>query len=375
MTSLPITPEPSRLRELDWLMFAVAGLCCVGLVMAVSIQAAGPEGDVLLALKAQGSKVALGVIVFAVCATVPMRWLRRQSVPLFLVGAALVWAATLFGPERNYAHRWLSFAGHSVQPIDFARVLMVVLTAALIAGAGDEIRRFGRGLCVVMAPALILAAALFLQPDNGNALLCVAIAGCMAVTAGVALRWIAFGLVLAVPLGTLVIGRHGYVLERVSRWWNEDPPYQVAQGLIAMRSGGVAGSGIGQGWRKMGFVPEPHNDFVFTIIGEELGFLGSFVVLASFTLLGVVSFRLARRLSDPFHRYVVFGCGFALCAQAVINMLVATGLAPAKGIDLPFVSAGGTNLVTSLGVVGLIGNAARSDTTSVREAVSRFGGV
>ncbi|MFO1050983.1 MAG: FtsW/RodA/SpoVE family cell cycle protein [Planctomycetota bacterium] len=367
-------PERTRIRELDWLMLAVAGLCCLGLVMAVSIQSMDRGGDVLLALKSQGSKLILGVLTFIGCATVPLHLVRRNSVPIFLLAAAAVWAATLFGTESHKAHRWLSIAGYSFQPVDPARVALIVVTAALIGGAGDRIREFGRGLCVVFAPVLLLSAALFLQPDNGNALLCLAIVTCMAVTSGVGIRWLVLGGAVAIPAAAFVIGRHGYVLERVTRWLSEDPPYQVKQGLIAMQSGGFAGSGIGHGWRKMGFVPEPQNDFVFTIIGEELGFLGSIVVLASFMLVGVVTYRLARRLSDPFHRYVVFGCGFALCAQAVINMLVTTGLAPAKGIDLPFVSAGGTNLVTSLGVVGLIGNAVRADGCSAREADQRLGG-
>ena len=365
---------PIRVRELDWLMLAVAGLCCLGLVMAVSVQSLDRSGDVLLALKAQGSKLVVGIVLFVACAVVPLGLVRRNALALFLVAAGLVWAAALFGPERNHARRWLSIAGMSFQPVDFARVAMIVVTSAWIAAVWERIRELFRGFLVVLAPAVVLALGLFLQPDNGNALLSLAVAGTMAVTAGVSLRWVGIGAALAVPAALFAVGRHGYALERVQRWLSEDPPYQVAQGLIALKSGGFGGAGIGHGWRKMGFVPEPHNDFVFTIIGEELGFLGCSAVLLCFALIGVVCFRLTRRLNDPFHRYIVFGCGFALCAQAVINMLVTTGLTPAKGIDLPFVSAGGTNLVTSLGVVGLIGNAARSDLVSQRAAVTYQGG-
>ncbi|MGE0142385.1 MAG: FtsW/RodA/SpoVE family cell cycle protein [Planctomycetota bacterium] len=365
--------DRSRIRELDWLMFAVAGLCCLGLVMAVSIQGVR-EDSVMRALQSQGSKLIAGIVLFLVFSMLPIESLRRWSIPIFGVALLAVWVAAIAGTERNHARRWLSVGGMTVQPVDFARIALIVVTAALIGGAGERMRELRRGLLVVMAPAVLLAGGLFLQPDNGNALLCVAIAGVMAVAAGVSLLWIGLGLVAAVPLAVLVVGRHGYVVERFMRWLNEDPPYQVAQGLIAIESGGLAGAGIGHGWRKMGFVPEPHNDFVFTIIGEELGFLGGMIVLASFFMVGVVSYRLARRLTDPFHRYLVFGSGFALCAQAVINLLVTTGLAPAKGIDLPFVSAGGTNLMTSLGLVGLIGNAARTGQSSGQWADSNFGG-
>lgn len=370
-----IAATPGRIRELDWLMLAVAGLCCIGLVMAVSVQSLERGSNTLLALRAQGSKLVVGIVLFVVCAIAPLRAIRRHALLICLALTGLVWAAALFGPERNHAHRWLSIGGISFQPVDFARVGMIVLTAAWIADAGERIREFGRGLCVVLAPALVLAAGLFLQPDNGNALLALAVAGTMAVAAGVRFLWLGLGAAIALPAALLVVGRHGYALERVQRWLSEDPPYQVAQGLIALQSGGLTGAGIGHGWRKMGFVPEPHNDFVFAILGEELGFAGCVTVLAAFTLIGVVCHRLARRLDDPFHRWIVFGCGFAVCAQAVINMLVTTGLAPAKGIDLPFVSAGGTNLVTSLGVVGLIGNAARSDLASKRFVTKHQGGI
>jgi cell division protein FtsW len=140
-----------------------------------------------------------------------------------------------------------------------------------------------------------------------------------------------------------------------------EPGGQVWQSLIAISSGGLLGVGLGNGWMKMGFVPESGNDFVFAIIGEELGFAGSLLVLGLYAAIGVVGVRLVMQMQDPFCRMVVFGLSFALCAQAAINLLVVTGLAPAKGIDLPFLSSGGTSLVFSLGAIGLIGNAARSD--------------
>ena len=121
----------------------------------------------------------------------------------------------------------------------------------------------------------------------------------------------------------------------------------------------MTGAGLGNGWMKNGYVPEAHNDFVFAIIGEELGFFGAIFVLAMYCIIGRVGFRLAVAMRDPFHRYVVFGCSLAICMQALVNLLVTTGMAPAKGIDLPLVSSGGTNLVAMLGAVGLIGNATR----------------
>lgn len=358
---VPARTGTERIKELDWLMLAVVGLSCVGLVMAVSIQSVQSGGDTLLAMKRQGTKLVAGVVMFVFCAALPLHRLRRGALPLFGVLTLLVYLAALVGAERNHASRWLQVGSISFQPVDFARLAMILLTADLIARSGERIVELRAGLAKVLLPSLVLAGGLFMQPDNGNALLCVALAVAMAFAAGVRLRWLALMAGGVLPVLAVLVGRHGYAMDRISRWLSEEPHYQVQQSLMAIQMGGFAGEGVGAGWRKMGFLPEPQNDFVFAIIGEELGFLGSALVVGLFTLIGVVGCRLALQLRDPFHRYVVFGCTVAICAQALINLLVATGMAPAKGIDLPFISAGGTNLVACLGAVGLIGNAARSD--------------
>lgn len=359
--AVPRAAARTRVRELDWLMLAVVCLCCVGLVMAVSVQSVDPLSDPLLAMKGQGAKLVAGVAVFIVCAAVPIELVRRNALWLFAICTGLVYFAALVGPDWNGASRWISIGGRSMQPVDFARLSAIVATAAMIQRAGPQLAEFRSGLCRVLLPTVVLATGLCLQPDNGNALLCVVIGMTTATVAGVALRWMALGAAIAVPMLAVVVMRHDYVLARLSAFVSEDPPYQVRQSLIAIENGGLFGQGVGNGVRKLGYVPEAHNDFVFAIIGEELGFLGAVAIIGLYTLIGVVGWRLSTRLRDPFHRYVVFGCTIAICLQATINLLVTTGLAPAKGIDLPFVGAGGTNLVASLGAVGLIGNATRSD--------------
>ncbi|MEY2982098.1 MAG: FtsW/RodA/SpoVE family cell cycle protein [Planctomycetota bacterium] len=350
----------TRVRELDWLMLAVTVLCCLGLVMAVSVQSVQDGGDPLQAMKAQGAKLVAGVVFFVVCAAVRMEWLEKAAPWLFGVATAMVFAAALFGPEWNGARRWIPIAGRSFQPVDFARLALIVVTALRIAQAGERLGELRGGLIRVMFPALLLTAGLFLQPDNGNALLSIVVCTLMACAGGVALRWLIAAACIAIPSAFLIITQHDYVRTRIERFVNEDPPYQVRQSLIAIENGGAFGQGVGDGWRKLGYVPEPHNDFVFAIVGEELGFVGAASVVLLYLLLGFVGWRLVSRIQDPFRRYVVFGCSIAICIQAAANLMVTTGLAPAKGIDLPFVSAGGTNLVASLGAVGLIGNAARS---------------
>ena len=148
--------------------------------------------------------------------------------------------------------------------------------------------------------------------------------------------------------------QHGYVQARLAGVLSTKPDSQVGLGLIAVGSGGVLGRGLGQGWMKMGYVPESHNDFVFAIIAEEFGFAGSVFVLGAFTAFGYVCYRLVCKVRDPFLRYVVCGYALMVCMQAAVNLLVVSGWAPAKGIDLPFVSTGGTSLMFCLAAVGLI---------------------
>ncbi len=350
-----------RQRELDWLMAAVLCLCCLGLVMAVSVQGFQPGGTARVALQQQSVKLLIALVAFLVCALVPLGLLKRYAWGFFFLGAGLVYGAAAFGPAWNGAHRWVSVARYSFQPVDLARLALIVITAALIARSGQRIKEFREGFVAVLIPGAIMACGLAMQPDLGNAAICLTLVVCMSLVAGVALRWFSVALLLLSPLLVGAVLVRGYAMGRISAFLSSEPPYQVAQSLTAMGSGGLTGQGLGAGWMKMGFVPEAHNDFVFAVIGEELGFFGLVLVLGLYSLIGYVGLRLVLQIRDPFCRFLVLGCTMAVCIQALINMLVTTGMVPAKGIDLPMVSSGGTNLLSSLAAIGLIGNAARTD--------------
>ncbi|MHC5062531.1 MAG: FtsW/RodA/SpoVE family cell cycle protein [Planctomycetota bacterium] len=350
-----------RQRELDWLMAAVLCLCCLGLVMAVSVQAFQPGGTARGALQEQSFKLLAGLAAFLVCALMPLGVIKRYSWGLFFVGAGLVYGAALFGPAWNGARRWVSIANYSFQPVDLAKLALIIITAALIARSGQRIKEFREGFLAVLIPGAVMACGLAFQPDLGNALICLTLVVCMSLVAGVAIRWFTLGMLLCSPLLVAAVIFRGYAVGRITAFLSSEPPYQVAQSLTAMSSGGLTGQGLGAGWMKMGFVPEAHNDFVFAVIGEELGFIGLVLVLGLYSLIGYVGLRLVLQIRDPFCRFLVLGCTVAVCIQALINMLVTTGMVPAKGIDLPMVSSGGTNLMSSLAAIGLIGNAARTD--------------
>lgn len=359
MTTVPGPTRP-HVKELDWIMLSVVGLCCLGLVMAVSINGSDDRIGPMLAMKRQGIEMCAAIVGFLVMALVPMHLVRRFALPAFLFFAALCAGARLFAEPWNGAYRWIQIDRFQFQPVEAARFFLVLLTARLLARPDTELRTFWRGFVPTLAPLCLLVAALFLQPDHGSAVICCVLVGVMAVVAGVRLRYFVPFVIAGIAALSWFALRHQYVQGRISGFLDV-APYQVRQSLVAIASGGPFGKGLGEGWMKMGFVPEAENDFVFAVIGEELGFAGAAFVLLLYSVLGVMGYRLTCRIRDPFLRYVVFGFVLMLCMQAAVNLLVVSGWAPAKGIDLPFVSTGGTSLVFCLAAVGLIGNAARTD--------------
>jgi len=351
-----------HVRELDWLMLVVMALTCLGVVMAVSVR--GPQIDAgpMMVMKTQGLKLLVGVVAFMMAALTPMRLIRRLAIPVFGLTVLFCLLPHVIGRSHGAA-RWIKIGSQQFQPVEPARFFLVLSVSWLLARAGTGLSNFRRGFLPAMGCAMALAIALATQPDNGNALLAVMLASCLALVAGVRILHFAPFAIAGLGLMVFVATQHDYVRRRIEDLFHTSSDSQVGLGLIAVGSGGAFGRGLGQGWMKMNYVPEAHNDFVFAIIAEEFGYLGSLFVLGSYSLFGYVCYRLVRQVKDPFLRYVVCGYALMILMQAAVNLLVVSGWAPAKGIDLPFVSTGGTSLVFCLAAVGLIGNAVRTDRT------------
>lgn len=357
----PTRPQSTSIRELDWMMLSVVALCCLGLVMAVSVVGAVGKLGPLHAAKRQGVELLVAMVGFMVASITPMRVVRALCLPAFLLFAGLCYAAVFVAEGWNGAHRWIQIGSLQFQPVEGARVCLVLLTAKLLASAGDGVETFRRGLLPPALAAGFLAGGLLLQPDHGNALISCMLVAVLCLVAGVRLRqFLPFATVGIVVFVAMAL-RHNYVTGRLLNFLSIEPRSQVGQSMVAIASGGAFGRGLGDGWMKMGFVAEAENDFVFAVVAEELGYVGCMLVLSLYSVFGVVCYRLVCRIRDPFLRYVVCGLSFMLCMQAALNLLVVSGWAPAKGIDLPFVSTGGTSLLFCLSAVGVIGNAARTD--------------
>lgn len=355
-------------------MFVTVGLCCLGLVMAVSVQGSDVEIGPLQAMKQQGWKLLAGLAAFLAASLLPMALLARAALPMFFVSTVCCILPLVVSTDRNGAYRWLHFGGYTFQPVEPARFFMILAIAWLLARADTKVGSFRGGFVPAMGCAALLATALVCQPDNGNALIVLMLASLLALVAGVRfLHFLPFA-VVGISLFVWQALQRDYVRDRLENLLVTKHDSQVGLGLIAVGSGGLFGRGLGEGWMKMGHVPEAHNDFVFAIIAEEFGFLGSLVVIAAFTAFGCIGYRLLHKVRDPFPRYLICGYALMICVQAAANLLVVSGWAPAKGIDLPFVSTGGTSLMFCLAAVGLIGNAARTDHSGAFSTVNESNG-
>ena len=351
------------------LLAVAAALTLMGLVMVLSasfVQAARNYGSSWYVFNRQLLWTAIGAAAMVAAARVDYRHLRRLAGPLLVVTAGLLVLVLIpgVGITSGGSTRWLGAGSVRMQPSELAKFAIVLFTADLLtrrAGEMDDARATTRPVLIV---AIALAALMMSQPDLGTAILVVGIAGAMLFVAGTRLRVVG-GLALAGVAGTLVLARvEPYRWERLTAFldpWADvgNTGYQAAQGLVALGSGQLTGTGLGASRAKWGFLPAAHTDFIFAIIGEELGLVGTLSVVVLFTVLAVVLVRTAVRAPDRFGTLLVSGVAAWLVGQAVVNIGSVIGLLPITGVPLPFVSAGGSSLVITLTAIGVAYNVCR----------------
>jgi cell division protein FtsW len=264
-------------------------------------------------------------------------------------------------PPRNGARRWLEVFGVRVQPSEFAKLTMVIWTAALAAKKGEQIRSLRWGLAAFAVVYGIVAFLIVLQPDFSTVAVLGLICAIVLFAAGARIgHFILLGL-LAVPIFWDWITEAGYRLARLVTFFDagSDPAgvgYQLRQSLIAVGSGGVFGVGYGESVQKYYFLPEPHNDFAFAILAEEWGLIGVLVLAVAFAALAVLGLRIARRATDTFGFLLAVGLTALIVTGGLVHMGVSVGILPTTGVTLPFVSYGGSSLVVSLAAVGILLN-------------------
>ena len=361
------------------LILVTLGLVAFGLVMvfsATSASAALGEGDPMRFLVKQGLYAGAGLVLLAVFTRVDYHVLRPLA-PLLLVVAFLGCVAVLaVAPSINGAHRWFVFGPVSVQPAELAK-LAVLLWACAVLSRRPAPRTLGELMKPVGIVVVLFGGLIVIEPDLGTTIsLFVMIAGILLVS-GVRFRLFALATSLALGAGLLAIWMEPYRRERVFSFldpWKDaqGAGFQNVQAIIGMGSGGITGEGLGQGIQKVNFLPEAHTDMIFAVVGEELGFVGSSLVIAAFAVFAWAGFRIALHSRDPFGKRLAAGITTLVCGQAAVNLCAVLGIAPLTGIPLPFVSYGGSSLIVLLAAVGVLLNIAVND--RVVEARSRDSG-
>ena len=345
------------------LLAIVAVLLGLGVVMVASTAPArNPALTRYLVIK-HTLWLGLGVVALYVAYSIDLRALRRLSVVLLVLSLLTLGGVLVFGCKVNGARRWYRFGMLSFQPSELFKVALCFYMADFFEREQARIKTFFTGF---LRPVGIMSLAFLLilaQPDFGTALLIAAMTFAMLYVAGIRMIHVLPGVLASAPLIVALILMVPERIERILAFLNpwKDPQgagYQVIQSLLALGSGGTLGVGLGNSQQKLLFLPEANNDFVFSIVGEELGLVGCTGVVVLFALLFWYGVRVARRAPDLFSSLLVFGLTLMIGMQAAVNIAVVTCSAPTKGLALPFVSSGGSSLVATMVAMGLILNVA-----------------
>jgi cell division protein FtsW len=327
----------------------------------LAIERYGRPGSYFFTWQAATSMVGLGLMVVSMHLKTALLSDRRLVIGSLAVGWVLLLAAFAQAPVAA-THRWVSIGGISVQPSVLVRLSLIMLMAILL----DDARRRGwpwRELSVIGGIATATTLVIVLEPDLGTAALLVVVIGGMAFVAGMPMRLLSVPALAAAVVMVVAIIASPYRLARVQAFFdpatNAAASWQSRQSLVAIGSGGLAGRGYGSGMQKLFFLPEPHTDFIFSITGEELGLAGLLVLLA---LAGVIAWRgfvIAAHLENPQRALLAFGITTAFAMQTLVHMVVCLGLLPPKGIPLPLVSYGKTEMLVTLVSIGILLNLSR----------------
>jgi cell division protein FtsW len=304
----------------------------------------------------------LGLAVMFVIMKVDYHIYRQPAVvfsALAVVVALLV--LVFFLAAAANTHRWIQLSGFSIQPSELAKLALIFFLASLLEKRKGKVNDLTFTLVPVAVVVALLAGLIVLQPDLGTAVSLLAITAVLLFVAGLDLRWIAISIIFAVPALYLLIFRVKYRRDRILAFMNpwEEPlgrGFQIIQSLISVGAGGIVGSGFMEGKQKLFYLPEAHTDFIFAVVGEELGLIGTCAILGLFGVFLWRGIRASMHAPDLFGFYLALGITMMICVQAFINMSVVLGLMPTKGIPLPFLSYGGSSFVVMLASVGILLN-------------------
>lgn len=350
-----------------WLLGAVLALLVLGAFVvytagsSVAVQKGLPTSYFLVShLK----NMALGLVLLALGFIVDHRIWLKLARPLFIASVILLALVPICGVFSHGARRWLSIGFVQIQPSEIGKLALFLLLSAKLAAAGDDIRTFKVGFIRPMVPVSIMGGLLLLEPNFSMFALIVAITYVLLFVAGTNVKYLAGTVLTVAPLAGILAIIQPYRLARIEAFIHpeehlQQKGYQLYHFLLGLGNGGLFGTGIGQGTQKLGFIPESYKDGAFAVLGEELGFIGSLIVLF---LLGFVIYRgfiIAKGAHTRFAKYLAVALSTSLFFNILIHVCVCTGLMPTTGQPLPFISYGGTSLAVSLLSIGVLLNISR----------------
>jgi cell division protein FtsW len=351
------------------LVGSIAVLVAIGLVMIFSASSAlaiAQHHDAAYFLKRQIVWLVVGIVAAFAAYRIDYEHLRRFA-PFALVASVLSLGLVLIphiGLDSGGARRWLGAGSFALQPSEFAKLSLVLYLAAALSSKGERVRSLVNGVVPLALVTALLAVLVLKEPDMGTASLLTFTAGAMLFAAGARIVHLLMVLMVTAPWVVLLVMHDAYKRARILAFLNpwkdtQDKGFQIVQSLLALGSGGPFGVGLGFSRQKFGWLPETYTDFIGSILGEELGFIGMFAVVALFVIFAYRAARIALNAPDRFGYFLALGCMAMIVIQAFVNIGVVTSSWPVTGVPLPFISFGGSSLVVSLVAVALVVNVGR----------------
>ena len=348
------------------LFFTTTVLIMIGITMVFSssgVYSMEKYNDAYYFLKRQMLSACLGASVMFVISRLDYRYLEKYT--YFIMGITFLMLIALMvpgiGKEVGGARRWLMLGGFTFQPSELAKFALVLFIAKSLVKRSDQLKNFAYGYLPKLIVLGFFIVPILFQPDLGTATIICLVTFTMLMIAGLRSKFLVYSVLAVIPLFIVAIINAEYRMRRIVAFLNpwehqSNEGFQIVQSFYAFGRGGLFGTGIGGSSQKLFYLPEAHTDFIFSVIGEELGFVGALIIVLLFSILIWRGFTIAYRAKDPFGTHLAIGLTLLIGIQAFMNMGIAVGLLPTKGMTLPFISMGGSSLIVLMLSIGVLLN-------------------
>lgn len=364
-------------REATIMLVAVLALLGIGVLAVYSVSSVRPAGAATFDHHVR--YILLGLVVMFVASKFNYQWFRKPVVIGLMVAVSLglLVAVLFFGDPIRGARRWIRLFGFQFQPSEFAKVAVVVFLALKLSVSQKSIETFWRGFVPPLVIPVAFSLLIVVEPDLGVPIVIMATTFIMMFVAGVRTRYMAASFGPAVGAVAVLIIAYPYRFERVLAWldpwaYAQTKGFHLIQSLAAFARGSFLGVGPGAGEQKLQYLPDAHTDFVFAVVGEEMGLIGTLATMALFCVLVIVAMRVAKCAPDLFGSLLAVGIIGLIGFQALFNVAVTTGMLPTKGLPLPFISCGGTATIVFLALIGILLNIAAQAQEPQRQLIPAY---